>query len=174
MKTKVHKHKSPGKWRAAFLAAYRRSGVITHAAAHAKVTRTCVYKTMREDEDFRREVNEAGDEATEFLEMTAVSRATSGPKPSDILLIFLLKARKPETYRERHDIQHTGAGGGPIGVTFSPEDREQLGAALEKRISQRVEERNRFVDGMVPVNGNGNGHHNGNGNGNGNGFSDPH
>lgn len=87
---------------------------------------------------------------------------------------WLLKCRDRDNFREKQEIEHTGAGGGPIGVTFSPEDREQLGAALEKRIAQRIEERARFVDGMVPVKHNGNGHHNGNGNGNGNGFADPH
>lgn len=87
---------------------------------------------------------------------------------------WLLTRRDPDNFREKQEIEHTGAGGGPIGVTFSPEDREQLGAALEKRIAQRMEERTRFVDGMVPVKHNGNGHHNGNGNGNGNGFADPH
>ena len=85
---------------------------------------------------------------------------------------WLLTRRDPEHFAEKQEIAHTGAGGGPIGVTFSPEDREQLGSALEKRIAQRMEERQRFVDGMVPVAVNGNGKHNGNGNGNG--FSDPH
>ena len=85
---------------------------------------------------------------------------------------WLLTRRDPEHFAEKQEIAHTGAGGGPIGVTFSPEDREQLGSALEKRIAQRMEERARFVDGMAPVSVNGNGKHNGNGNGNG--FSDPH
>lgn len=77
---------------------------------------------------------------------------------------WLLKCRDRDNFREKQEIEHTGSGGGPIGVTFSPEDREQLGAALEKRIAQRMEERNRFA---------GNGH-NGNGNGNGNGFAAAH
>lgn len=85
---------------------------------------------------------------------------------------WLLTRRDPEHFAEKQEIAHTGAGGGPIGVTFSPEDREQLGSALEKRIAQRIEERQRFVDGMVPVAVNGNGKHNGNGNGNG--FAHPH
>ena len=33
---------------------------------------------------------------------------------SDTLLIFMLKARKPDVYRERASIQHTGANGGPL------------------------------------------------------------
>ena len=87
---------------------------------------------------------------------------------------WLLTRRDPEHFAEKQEIAHTGANGGPIGVTFTPEDREQLGAALEKRIAQRIEERKRFVDGMAPSPVNGNGKHNGNGNGHGNGFADPH
>jgi hypothetical protein len=85
---------------------------------------------------------------------------------------WLLTRRDPEHFAEKQEIAHTGAGGGPIGVTFSPEDREQLGSALEKRIAQRMEEQKRFVDGMDQVSVNGNGKHNGNGNGNG--FAHPH
>lgn len=81
---------------------------------------------------------------------------------------WLLKCRDRDNFREKQEIEHTGAGGGPIGVTFSPEDREQLGSALEKRIAQRLEERKRFTDGTVPV------QHNGNGHTNGNGFHTPH
>lgn len=32
-------------------------------------------------------------------------------KPSDTLMIFLLKARRPEVYRERLSMEHTGKGG---------------------------------------------------------------
>jgi hypothetical protein len=35
-------------------------------------------------------------------------------KPSDTLMIFMLKSRRPNTYRERGSIEHTGAGGKPL------------------------------------------------------------
>ena len=159
-------------WSKAILDASSKIGSVTPAATAAGVTRQAVYMRNERDPKFRARYKEALAESTERMEAIAVVRATQQATPSDILLMFLLKGRKPEVYRERHDIQHTGAGGGPIGVTFSPEDREQLGSALEKRIAQRMEERARFVDGMAPVAVNGNGKHNGNGNGNG--FSDPH
>lgn len=38
---------------------------------------------------------------------------------SDTLLIFLLKAARPEKYRERASFEHTGPGGGPIMVSVS-------------------------------------------------------
>jgi len=39
---------------------------------------------------------------------------------SDMLAIFLLKARRPEKYQGRIATEHTGAGGGPIAVTWLP------------------------------------------------------
>ena len=35
-------------------------------------------------------------------------------KYSDTLLIFMLKARRPEKYRERANVELTGQGGGPV------------------------------------------------------------
>lgn len=35
-------------------------------------------------------------------------------KPSDTLMIFLLKARRPEQYRERFQTEHTGPNGQPL------------------------------------------------------------
>ena len=52
------------------------------------------------------------------------------PEYSDTLLIFLLKAKRPEIYRER--FEHTGKGGGPIQVkkvvTFGGRYRQAPGA----------------------------------------------
>jgi transposase-like protein len=42
---------------------------------------------------------------------------------SDTLLIFLLKAAKPDKYRERREI--VGAGGGPLLVVTGPTDRSK-------------------------------------------------
>jgi hypothetical protein len=66
------------------------------------------------------------------------------PKMSDTLLIFLLKARRPEVYRERQQIQHTGPSGGPVEITVSEKSRIQLGEAVEKRIMQRIEMKRRM------------------------------
>ena len=71
---------------------------------------------------YRAEFEAAEVEATEVLEREAWHRATEGReeavwfngkrvgtvrKPSDLLLIFLLKAKKPEIYRERLDSRFT-------------------------------------------------------------------
>lgn len=41
-------------------------------------------------------------------------------KPSDTLLIFMLKARRPEVYRERHVLEHTGKGGKELPAPAAP------------------------------------------------------
>jgi hypothetical protein len=38
-------------------------------------------------------------------------------KPSDNLMMFLLKRHRPDQYRDNAKVEHTGAGGAPIAVT---------------------------------------------------------
>jgi hypothetical protein len=38
-------------------------------------------------------------------------------KPSDILLMFLLKAKRPDVYRDNAAVQMTGPGGEPLSIT---------------------------------------------------------
>ena len=45
------------------------------------------------------------EQTTEDLEAAAVRRATRRYEPSDTLLIFLLKARRPDVYRDRVDVR---------------------------------------------------------------------
>jgi hypothetical protein len=71
---------------------------VCEAADAVKVSRATMYRWRQEDEQFAlawADVEEAG---TQKLEAEAVRRAIEGK--SDVLLIFLLKARRPEVYRE--------------------------------------------------------------------------
>lgn len=105
--------------KAVYLEALARTGIISSAAAAAQVARQTVYNWLADDPDFARRHEEAITESTEGMELEAWRRATQGvEKPvyykgepvgtirehSDTLLIFMLKARKPETYRERVDV----------------------------------------------------------------------
>ena len=63
----------------------------------AGVGRQVVYRWREEDEPFAEAWREAKAEAIEVLEQEAHHRAMSS---SDTLLIFLLKAAKPDVYRE--------------------------------------------------------------------------
>jgi hypothetical protein len=90
-------------------------------------SRTTVYRWQEDDEEFAQLYRQAEIEATETLEAEAHRRAVFGVKKytpilhkgsvvyvveettySDTLLIFLLKARAPEKYRERFDVTTAG------------------------------------------------------------------
>jgi hypothetical protein len=94
-----------GNWKPRFLAALAETSLVTEAAKRAGVSRGSAYRARQEDEDFAlawADVEEAG---TEQLEKIAVKRASEG---SDVLLIFLLKSRRPERYRDNVRVEHSG------------------------------------------------------------------
>lgn len=110
-----------------FLAALAESGNITSSAASAGVPRRNVYNWRHEDEVFAVGWDNALDLGVDSLEDEATRRAKDGTlKPvfqggvqvgeirefSDTLMIFLLKGRRPEKYKDRHEL--TGKDGKPI------------------------------------------------------------
>lgn len=111
----------------AFISAYAQLGIVTSAAKAAGIERKTHYRWLEADAAYRKSVEDAEDQATDRMEQEAWRRAVAGvDKPiyhkgvkvdtikewSDLLLIFMLKARRPEKFRER--IEHAGPGGGPI------------------------------------------------------------
>jgi hypothetical protein len=85
--------------KAPFLEAYRKYGVIWRAARAVGISRDAVFDWRRQDRAFATEFNDALCSNTELLEASAIRRALKG---NTALLIFLLKARKPEKYSERY------------------------------------------------------------------------
>lgn len=115
------------KKKAAFLAAFEEMHVVSDAAKAADVGRSTVYEWAEKDAEFAKAWDELVDRSTDLLEREAYRRAAVGVEEpvfyqgkkvgtvkrfSDNLLMFLLKGRKPDTYRDR--VEHTGAGGGPV------------------------------------------------------------
>lgn len=113
----------------AFLEGLRSGLSVAHAASKAGFTRQAAYKRRQNDLEFAQAWNDAVEQGTDVLEDAATVRAVRGvEKPvfqqgkqvgsireySDILLIFLLKARRPDKFRDNATVEHTGAGGGPI------------------------------------------------------------
>lgn len=109
--------------RGKFLTRLRKTANVTKSAIYAGMSRRALYDRRDSDEDFAAEWNGAVEEAVELLEEEARHRAQDGVlepvfyqgkkvgrvrKYSDTLLIFLLKAHKPEKYRERSEVKHTG------------------------------------------------------------------
>ena len=62
--------------------------------------RTTHYYWLKHDPAYAAAFAEAHQMAVTWLEDVAVQRATAAEHPSDVLLIFLLKAAKPEKYRD--------------------------------------------------------------------------
>lgn len=115
--------------RAKFLAVLRETCNVSEAAKAAGVARRTIYEWRYTDEAFNADWEEAEQEAADRLEREAWRRAVEGTsKPvtfqgritatyleySDRMLELLLKAHRPEKYKERVATEHSGPGGGPI------------------------------------------------------------
>lgn len=109
-----------------FLTELADAGMVCESAMTAGIDRTTAYRWRERDKEFALWWDQALEMGTEILEREATRRAVRGvTKPiyqggilvgaqqeySDTLLIFLLKARKPEAYRDRASIEHLGKGG---------------------------------------------------------------
>lgn len=105
------------------------TGRVDLACKLAKVPRRTAYAWRMDDSEFSKDWEIAIDRAVGLLEDEAHRRAHEGTdepqfyqgvvcghvrKYSDTLLIFLLKAHRPERYRDRASIEHTGANGAPL------------------------------------------------------------
>jgi len=105
-----------------FLKSYALYGNITRAAKAAGIGRVTVYHWQEHDPEFALAMRQADLQATEVLEQEAWRRARDGTaepvfqhgkevgtiqRYSDALLMFLLRARAPERYRDRVDVSVT-------------------------------------------------------------------
>jgi hypothetical protein len=107
----------------AFLEAFAQLGTVTHAAQAVGIARTTHHKWLESDSTYAELFAVAREELTESLETEAIRRARDGVeepvfykgevvghvrKMSDTLMIFLLKANRPDKYIERSQVEHSG------------------------------------------------------------------
>lgn len=90
-------------WEDKFIEFLSRNPSVALAARGANIHRTTAYSYRRQSKEFAQRWAKAKAEAVELLEAQAWSRAE---KQSDTLMIFLLKANKPDKYQERKTIIH--------------------------------------------------------------------
>lgn len=117
------------KKRQAFLDALAETASVFAACRESGLARRTAYDWRAEDPDFAAAWDKALDIGTDALEDEATRRAFHGydepvhykgkatsaiRKYSDTLLIFMLKARRPERFKERAAHELTGEGGGPV------------------------------------------------------------
>ena len=97
------------KKRSDFLAGLAGGLSVTGAAKLVGMGRSAAYKWRADDEAFAADWEDAIEEGTDDLEDRAMERAKSGQ--SDTMMIFMLKARRPEKYKERSHVENVNSGG---------------------------------------------------------------
>ena len=93
--------RTPERVRAA-LAAYRKYGTVRQAARKIGIGRSTWYDWLEADPELFREFVAASEDVVDELEEEAIKRAKHG---SDALLTFLLRAKRPQVYRERVQVE---------------------------------------------------------------------
>ncbi|WP_237740193.1 hypothetical protein [Oceanibaculum indicum] len=130
-----------------FLGHLADTGNVSAACRLARLDRRTAYQWRGADADFRRLWQEALDAAVDALEAEARRRAVEGvehphfhqgqvagtvKRYSDALLMFLLRAHRPERFRERPGDRATET---PTTAEGDSDDAEQAArAALERRL----------------------------------------
>lgn len=119
----------------AWLAAYEKHGTVTAASKVVGIHRDTAYTARKNDPEFAEAWDKLENAVTEILEKTAVERALDG---SDRLMEFMLKARRPGTYRESLNIKH----GGKVNVEVEEGVDEAIDGLLAEndRLTQRLAE----------------------------------
>ena len=90
-------------------------GIVSKAAANAKVGRSTIYRWLESDKEFKAAVEEIRDAAVDHVESQLFNLINNGDTGSTI---FFMKTRaKNRGYVERTEI--TGAGGNPLAITWN-------------------------------------------------------
>jgi hypothetical protein len=110
-------------WKAAFLTALGEHGMVTLACQTIGIGRSTAYEARQSDEQFALAWADVEELTTEKMEREAYRRAVEGVQRdvlfqgdkvgeerhySDTLLIFMLKSRRPDRYRDNVKIEHSG------------------------------------------------------------------
>lgn len=127
--------------KAKVLEAIAKSGNYTVAAQHAGITRVSIWAESRRDKKFAADILQARDAYGDVLEAILDQRIKDGSKQADILLMFALKANKPDKYRELSTVKHEGnikiisavpRSSNTVVKDITPPDNKQLSAPVIK------------------------------------------
>lgn len=132
-------------WKPAWLEAFEKTGMVMQACKIAKVGRSTVYDARQRDETFALAWADVEEATTERMEREAYRRAVEGVHRdvfhrgqvvgaeqhySDTLLIFMLKARRPDKYRENLHVEHGGRVTQAIELPVDAAERSRRAVAL--------------------------------------------
>jgi hypothetical protein len=129
-----------------FLDAFAHCGTCTGAAKLSGVDDRRHRQWLEESEQYRKDFQVAKDRAADTLEAEARRRACEGyddpiffqgmqvgsvKRYSDLLMIFLLKAARPDTFRDYHSVNVKGSLDTHATVTVIHEFRDRFGDVLD-------------------------------------------
>lgn len=87
---------------------------VAAACRFAGIVRQTYYNWREADPGFARLADDAIEDGTDGIEDNALNQAKHG---AQTLMVLILKARRPEKYRDRFDARVSGPGGGPIPIS---------------------------------------------------------
>lgn len=93
-------------WREPFLEHVRSGSSITASALAAGVGRATVYRTLETDTSLAEELKDAWEHGTDLME--DMLRQDACKDGAFIPKLAILKARRPDRWRERAEVQHSG------------------------------------------------------------------
>lgn len=135
---RTNRTRSGRDWAERFLKAIASGDTIKQACAKAGIGRTAVYDRRDADPAFSAALADAIEDSTDELERVAIAR---GKEKSDPLLMFMLRARRPE-YRDKLEL--SGARGGPIQIA------DMTDAELARIASEQADASNGGVRASAP------------------------
>jgi hypothetical protein len=113
----------------AFLKMLAMTGSVRFSCRYAQRSRATVEEWLATDEKFAAEYETACTEATERLEDVALGRTMANSRAlagiTDTLLMFLLKARRPEVYSDRERLVTLTGASAKAGERLADEDEQE-------------------------------------------------
>lgn len=91
-----------------FLGLLAEGSSVTHAAKAVGCHRQTMYQHRHDDESFGLAWDQAIESGTDLLEDEAIRRAMDA---SDTLMIFMLKARRPDKFKDKSAVDHKSSDG---------------------------------------------------------------
>lgn len=105
-----------GEWKEPFLASLRECPNVLKAAKAAGTSRRNVYKARKNSKTFAAAWDEAFQEGIDKIEGVAMSNALDSDPKNNSMRMFMLKAWRPERYKETVQNEITGKDGGDVVV----------------------------------------------------------
>ena len=91
-------------WTNKFLAVLAQGSTVEIAARAAGRDRSSCYRRRQADKDFAERWDMAIESGTDMIEQRLIERAMNY---SDNLILALMKARRPDVWKERHSVEHS-------------------------------------------------------------------